>query len=163
MKKIITSILCLMAFISASADEYLYFFNVKTANDAEAVLTIPLTDSPVITYERGNNGNNMIVKSNGNSPYVLDTKEHYVFYYSSDETSSIISKALSESSFSKSGQVVTVSGVKANEVVSVYSANGAKVAEVTADANGVAVIDFTPLPKGVVVMKSPGASFKIAH
>lgn len=166
MKKIfITSLLCVMTFFSASADEYVYFFNVKATDNAEILLTIPLADCPVMTYENDSESGayNMVVKSNDSEPVAFDTKDRYEFYYTKTTTSSVITSALSKSNFRKNGQVVTLSGIKANETVTVFAANGAQVATVSADTNGVAVIDLTSLPKGVVVLKSLGASFKLAH
>lgn len=168
MKKVIlASILCLMAFLSASADGYKYYLNVKFTGDGAAYMSIPLSKMPILTYQYDAEQNtNVLLLSVSNVArplQIFDLSNNYTMYYTKEKTPTSIISAIANSDFSKSGEIVTINALNANETVSVFSANGAKVAEAPADANGVAVIDLSSLPKGVIVMKSIGASFKIAH
>lgn len=168
MKKIIiTSILCLVAFISTSAAGYRYFLNVKFTGEAAAYMSIPLSKMPMLTYQYDaeNNTNSLLLTiSNVARPLqVFDLSNNYTMYYTKENTPTSITSAIANSAFSKSGDIVTINALNANEMVSIYSANGTNVAEVSADANGVAVIDLSSMPKGVVIIKSKDASFKLAH
>lgn len=168
MKKIIiTSILCLVAFLSASAGGYKYYLNVKFTGAGAAYMSIPLSKMPILTYQHDAEQNTdvmLLSVSNVARPLqVFDLSNNYTMYYTKENTPASITSAIANSAFSKSGDIVTINALNANEMVSIYSANGTNVAEVSADANGVAVIDLSSMPKGVVIIKSKDASFKLAH
>ena len=169
MKKIIlTSVFCLMAFVSISAEQYNYYLNIKFKGSETVFMAVPLMKMPTFTYEYDDDTATNVLAlsiSNAHKPVnFFDLSNNYVFSYSKEKkTPSSILSAIANSGFSKNDDIVTVNGLTANEMVTVYGANGAKLADAAADSNGVVVFDISSMPKGVVIIKSKDASFKLAH
>lgn len=56
-----------------------------------------------------------------------------------------------------------VSGLKAGARVAIYNLNGTQISSVTADGEGRVVLDFSSLPKGVYILRTPTKSFKFMN
>lgn len=53
-----------------------------------------------------------------------------------------------------------VSGLKAGAKVAIYNLNGTQISSITADGEGRVALDFSSLPKGVYILRTPTKSFK---
>ena len=56
-----------------------------------------------------------------------------------------------------------VSGLKAGARVAIYTLNGTQISSVTADGEGRVALDFSSLPKGVYILRTPTKSFKFMN
>lgn len=56
-----------------------------------------------------------------------------------------------------------VSGLKAGAKVAIYNLNGTQISSVTADGEGRVALDFSSLPKGVYILRTPTKSFKFMN
>ena len=56
-----------------------------------------------------------------------------------------------------------VSGLKAGARVAIYNLNGTQISSVTADGEGRVALDFSSLPKGVYILRTPTKSFKFMN
>ena len=56
-----------------------------------------------------------------------------------------------------------VSGLKAGTKVAIYNLNGTQISSVTADGEGRVALDFSSLPKGVYILRTPTKSFKFMN
>lgn len=56
-----------------------------------------------------------------------------------------------------------VSGLKAGTRVAIYNLNGTQISSVTADGEGRVALDFSSLPKGVYILRTPTKSFKFMN
>ena len=112
-------------------------------------------------------GDNGITISSSNSASVSYTFANVQkFYFEDDVVDAGIQDVKASSDaypvFSCNNGVITVSGLKAAERVSVYSIGGSKVGEAKADNTGCASVNISDAAKGVyVVSTDSGVSFKI--
>ncbi len=56
-----------------------------------------------------------------------------------------------------------VNGLKAGARVAIYNLNGTQISSVTADGEGRVALDFSSLPKGVYILRTPTKSFKFMN
>lgn len=56
-----------------------------------------------------------------------------------------------------------VSGLKAGARVTIYNLNGTQISSVTADGEGRVALDFSSLPKGIYILRTPTKSFKFMN
>ncbi|MBF1598443.1 MAG: T9SS type A sorting domain-containing protein [Prevotella sp.] len=56
-----------------------------------------------------------------------------------------------------------VSGLKAGARVAIYNLNGTQISSVTADGEGRVALDFSSLPKGIYILRTPTRSFKFVN
>lgn len=56
-----------------------------------------------------------------------------------------------------------VSGLKAGAKVAIYNLNGTQISSITADGEGRVALDFSSLPKGVYILRTPTKSFKFMN
>ena len=56
-----------------------------------------------------------------------------------------------------------VSGLKAGAKVAIYNLNGTQISSVTADGEGRVALNFSSLPKGVYILRTPTKSFKFMN
>ena len=119
---------------------------------------------PVITIE----GNNLVITHNGNQLTTALTGVQDYHFIEKTVTTSISSVPSNDPknesntpqfSFSNA----EVSGLKAGAKVAIYNLNGTQISSVTADGEGRVAIDFSSLPKGVYILRTPTKSFKFMN
>jgi len=123
-----------------------------------------LESYPVITIE----GNNLVITHNGNQLTTALTGVQDYHFIEKKVTTSISSvpsndpkneSSTPQFSFSNA----EVSGLKAGARVAIYNLNGTQISSVTADGEGRVALDFSSLPKGVYILRTPTKSFKFMN
>ena len=123
-----------------------------------------LESFPVITIE----GNNLVITHNGNQLTTALTGVQDYHFIEKTVTTSISSVPSNDPknesntpqfSFSNA----EVSGLKAGTRVAIYNLNGTQISSVTADGEGRVALDFSSLPKGVYILRTPTKSFKFMN
>ena len=123
-----------------------------------------LESFPVITIE----GNNLVISHNGNQLTTALTGVQDYHFIEKTVTTSISSVPSNDPkntsntpqfSFSNA----EVSGLKAGARVAIYNLNGTQISSVTADGEGRVALDFSSLPKGVYILRTPTKSFKFMN
>ena len=123
-----------------------------------------LESFPVITIE----GNNLVITHNGNQLTTALTGVQNYHFIEKTVTTSISSVPSNDPknesntpqfSFSNA----EVSGLKAGARVAIYNLNGTQISSVTADGEGRVALDFSSLPKGVYILRTPTKSFKFMN
>lgn len=123
-----------------------------------------LESFPVITIE----GNNLVITHNGNQLTTALTGVQDYHFIEKKVTTSISSVPSNDPkntsntpqfSFSNA----EVSGLKAGAKVVIYNLNGTQISYVTADGEGRVALDFSSLPKGVYILRTPTKSFKFMN
>ena len=123
-----------------------------------------LESFPVITIE----GNNLVITHNGNQLTTALTGVQDYHFIEKTVTTSISSVPSNDPkntsntpqfSFSNT----EVSGLKAGARVAIYNLNGTQISSVTADGEGRVALDFSSLPKGVYILRTPTKSFKFMN
>lgn len=123
-----------------------------------------LESFPVITIE----GNNLVISHNGNQLTTALTGVQDYRFIEKKVTAGISSvpsndpkNASNTPQFSFSN--AEVSGLKAGARVAIYNLNGTQISSVTADGEGRVALDFSSLPKGVYILRTPTKSFKFMN
>ena len=123
-----------------------------------------LESFPVITIE----GNNLVITHNGNQLTTALTGVQDYHFIEKTVTTSISSVPSNDPKnesntpqFSVSN--AEVSGLKAGARVAIYNLNGTQISSVTADGEGRVALDFSSLPKGVYILRTPTKSFKFMN
>lgn len=123
-----------------------------------------LESFPVITIE----GNNLVITHNGNQLTTALTGVQDYHFIEKKVTTSISSVPSNDPknesntpqfSFSNA----EVSGLKAGARVAIYNLNGTLISSATADGEGRVALDFSSLPKGVYILRTPTKSFKFMN
>lgn len=123
-----------------------------------------LESFPVITIE----DNNLVITHNGNQLTTALTGVQDYHFIEKTVTTSISSVPSNDPknesntpqfSFSNA----EVSGLKAGAKVAIYNLNGTQISSVTADGEGRVALDFSSLPKGVYILRTPTKSFKFMN
>ena len=123
-----------------------------------------LESFPVITIE----GNNLVITHNGNQLTTALTGVQDYHFIEKTVTTSISSVPSNDPknesntpqfSFSNA----EVSGLKAGAKVAIYNLNGTQISSITADGEGRVALDFSSLPKGVYILRTPTKSFKFMN
>ena len=123
-----------------------------------------LESFPVITIE----GNNLVITHNGNQLTTALTGVQDYRFIEKKVTAGISSVPSNDP---KNGSVspqfsfsnAEVSGLKAGARVAIYNLNGTQISSVTADGEGRVALDFSSLPKGVYILRTPTKSFKFMN
>ena len=123
-----------------------------------------LESFPVITIE----DNNLVITHNGNQLTTALTGVQDYRFIEKKVTAGISSvpsndpkNASNTPQFSFSN--AEVSGLKAGAKVAIYNLNGTQISSVTADGEGRVALDFSSLPKGVYILRTPTKSFKFMN
>ena len=143
-KRILAAGLFLLAGLSAVRAEEARLI-ITTTNGTVAQFLI--ADSPVITYQ-----DNLLTVTGGGSEISVeaDAVGSFDFVPSEDTGVSIITADGS-----------MFSGLKPGDPVLVYTADGKLAASFKADESTSVSVDLSPLPAGIYIVRTPGASFKI--
>ncbi len=123
-----------------------------------------LESFPVITIE----GNDLVITHNGNQLTTALTGVQDYHFIEKKVTASISSVPSNDQ---KNGSVspqfsfsnAEVSGLKVGARVTIYNLNGTQISSVTADGEGRVTLDFSSLPKGVYILRTPTKSFKFMN
>ena len=123
-----------------------------------------LESFPVITIE----GNNLVITHNGNQLTTALTgvqDYHFIEKKVTTSISSVPSNDQKNASVSPqfSFSNAEVSGLKAGARVAIYNLNGTLISSATADGEGRVALDFSSLPKGVYILRTPTKSFKFMN
>lgn len=155
---LLTVIFMTLAIGSYAAEHY---FNIGP-KDGSVQMSIPFSKSPVINYEYSNDlGASVVVSAEGVEPTAFLLYKEYTITYTESETPTAVKEAVAASKVSMKGGMAVISGLKADTPVSVYAADGAQISAAVADSAGVAYINLSAMPKGVVVIKAGSESFKL--
>ena len=130
-------------------------FLVVKAKDGTKT-TFALTDEPKVSCKSGK----LTIVSKGSS-FALSLAE--VASYAFTEESTGIGEILKDGNVKLENGCVVFSGLSAGSMVSAYMKDGRLVRECKANANGLAVVDMTGLPKGVVIIHSNKTDIKIIN
>lgn len=164
MKKILFSAasMLLVASSAFAADDEQYFFNIAPKDASEVTLSIPFSQKPVLNYALDEAKNNtLIVSAEGMESTTIVLDQQYVITYTYDKTPVAITEAVASSELNLESGIAVVSGLKAGEIVNIYNMGGVRVGKIVADNGGVAVIDMATAPKGIIIIKTSKASFKV--
>ena len=123
-----------------------------------------LESFPVISIE----GNNLVITHNGNQLTTALTgvqDYHFIEKKVTTSISSVPSNDPKNASVSPqfSFSNAEVSGLKAGARVAIYNLNGTQISSATADGEGRVALDFSSLPKGVYILRTPTKSFKFMN
>ena len=144
--------------LQTRAEEYVDVqYLVLTQNDG-TVNKFALKDAPTLSFD----GGQLIVSCSGEelSTDLADVKD-YQFVTEQVATSiQSISIGNGKTAPEVSFRNAQVSGLKAGARVTVYDINGKAIITLSADAEGVARVDMSNLPKGVYILRTPTKSFK---
>lgn len=163
MKKFLLSAVCMALSLCGFAQSNTCYFNLAEKGAETAMLSLAFEDAPVVTYDydKATGVSYIVVSTNGNqiASFVLD--KQYEITYTDQAVPVGVKEIVAASKMNLRGGVAVLSGLKANEAVNVYTANGAQVANAVADANGNVQINLSAMPKGVVIIKAGTSSFKL--
>lgn len=158
MKKVFATVMFALAGITTClADQTLTYFNIAEKGESSPLLSVPFTQKPVVTYTLDKNTalSYLVVSSDDKAEGVkFDLSKNYDITYTDGETPSAINDALAAKSFSINGNTIVISRLTAGTQVTVCDASGKCLRNATADANGVAVVAMTAMPKGIVIVKA---------
>lgn len=113
-------------------------------------------DNPKVMFS----GENMIIST---SKSVVEYPIANLFSFSFDDMANgVLDIKSNGANIKMTDDMLVVTGISANEVVSVYDAKGAKVSSAKAE-NGTISISLGNLPNGVYVVKSKNVSYKIVR
>ena len=123
-----------------------------------------LESFPVITIE----GNNLVItcKDQKLTTALTGVQDyHFIEKTVTTSISSVPSNDPKNASVSPqfSFSNTEVSGLKAGARVAIYNLNGTQISSVTADGEGRVALDFSSLPKGVYILRTPTKSFKFMN
>lgn len=138
-----------------------YFFNIAPKG-GDVALSVAFANSPVLNYSFEASGvPTLVVSAEGidDTAFVLD--KEYSITYTTEETPTAVKAAVAEANAKMNNGVAMISGLKAGTSVCIFAANGAQVASAVADNSGIAVINLSAMPKGIVIIKAGDASFKL--
>lgn len=138
-----------------------YCFNIAAKGSNSALLTIPFTQNPSLSYSIVQGSRVLVIQGDGVAERNIVFDKAYSIFYTVDDTPTAITDAIAASGMQVDGNMAVISGIKANTKVVVYSSNGAMIANAAADASGVAVVDLSSVPSGMVIIKAGSDSFKL--
>lgn len=163
MKKYLLTAMCMVLSLCGYAQSNACYFNLAEKGAQNPMLSIAFENAPVVTYdyEEATGVSYIVVSTNGEKLAAFALDKQYEITYTDQYVPVGVKEIVAASKMNLRGGVAVLSGLKANEAVNVYTANGAQVANAVADANGVAQINLSAMPKGVVIVKAGKSSFKI--
>lgn len=163
MKKYLLTAMCMVLSLCGYAQSNACYFNLAEKGAQNPMLSIAFENAPVVTYdyEETTGVSYIVVSTNGEKLAAFALDKQYEITYTDQYVPVGVKEIVAASKMNLRGGVAVLSGLKANEAVNVYTANGAQVANAVADANGVAQINLSAMPKGVVIVKAGKSSFKI--
>ena len=120
-----------------------------------------LESFPVITIE----GNNLVISHNGNQLTTALTGVQDYHFIEKKVTTSISSVPSNDPKNESNTPQFSFSNaeLKAGARVAIYNLNGTQISSVTADGEGRVALDFSSLPKGVYILRTPTKSFKFMN
>lgn len=150
---IIALTLAALPFCEALADDVRYL--VVNAKDG-ASTTFALADEPKVLCKAGK----LEIVSKGTTFALgLADVKNYTF---SEESTGIVETANEGNLRMENGRII-FNGLRAGSLVSAYLQDGRLVRNCKADRNGMAVVDLSGLPKGVVILHSNNTDIKIIN
>lgn len=163
MKKIVLSLLLMVLGIHSYAQNNNLCLNIKIKGAENPMLSVTFSDSHSFSYEYDDvtNASSLIVTADNQVVTTLLLNQQYVIDYKENSTPSAVKELIADSKINLKDGVAFVSNLKANDIVNVYAANGTQVASAAANNNGVAQINLSSMPKGIIVIKAGNNSFKI--
>lgn len=139
------------------------YLNVTEKGAGTAMLSVAFSESQTFTYDYDNEtaASSLIAAADGQVVATLVLDKQYIISYTDHDIPTAVKELFSASKVNVKGGMAFVSNLKANDVVNVFAANGVQIASAVANANGVAQINISAMPKGIVIIKTGNASFKI--
>lgn len=135
--------------------------NIAEKGAEAAMLSVAFSESHTFKFANAEEETYMIAMADNQEVAAMVLNKQYVITYTEQDVPTTVKEMIAESKLNLKGGVAFVSNLKANEVVNVYTADGAQVATTVANANGVAQINLSAMPKGIVVIKAGNSSFKL--
>lgn len=145
--------LATLPFCEALADDVRYL--VVNAKDGTST-TFALVDEPKVLCKAGKL--EIVSKVTTFSMGLADVK-NYAF---SEESTGIV-ETTNEGKYRMENGRIVFNGLRAGSLVSAYLQDGRLVRDCKADRNGMAVVDLSGLPKGVVILHSNNMDIKIIN
>lgn len=157
MKKVFTTVLLACASLVVCMAETVTYFNISEKDANAPLLSVPFSEKPVLTYsiDKATAQSYVVVSSDNNEGGVqFDLSKNYDITYTDSETPTAINDVLASKTFSINGKTVIISRLAAGTQVSVFDATGKCYYNTAANANGVAVVEMSSMPKGIVIVKA---------
>lgn len=153
-------ILCLCGFAQNNNN---WCLNIKERGLENPMLSVSFGESHSFGYEYDDvtNVSSLIVTADNQVVTTLLLNQQYIIDYTEGSLPSAVKELIADSKINLKDGVAFVSNLKANDIVNVYAANGTQVASAAANNNGVAQINLSSMPKGIIVIKAGNNSFKI--
>lgn len=127
------------------------------ANDSTKVY-FPIDDAPTVTIA---SDTLLCVATSSKSYSAPFSQIAYFKLCKSSEITAIKNIGASQQSLTMSGALVYVSGLDANEKVSIFGVDGKAIAVTSANNSGTATVSLAALPKGVYVIKTRNNNYKL--
>ena len=145
--------LAAMPFVGCIADGV----KILIVNSKDGTQTsFALADEPMVSCE---NGELAIVS--GNRSFALNLADGKNYLFALEPTG--INAVQMDGKIQLENGFIVFSGLEAGSIVTVYTQDGILVRENKADVNGLAVVDMTGLPKGILILKSNKKNIKIIN
>lgn len=163
MKKIVLSLLLMVLGIHSYAQNNNLCLNVADKDNETVVFSSGFEQTPLVSYryDAETGISYLLVSSNGSEVAAFALDKQYAITYTDNETPAEVKDLIAASRLNMRGNVAFISGLKANEVVNIFTANGTQTATCIAKANGIAEIDITAIPTGIAIIKAGNTSFKV--
>lgn len=152
-RSFIVLLLSAIPFIGTFADGVRFL--VVSAKDGTKT-TFGLAEEPKLSFS---NGEMNIVSSSKTFSISLTDVQNYAF----SEESTGIAEVIKRGGVKLENGFVVFNSLAAGSKVAVYLQDGKFVKEGKADSNGLAVIDLSVLPKGILILQSNKMSIKIIN
>lgn len=163
MKKTVLSVLLMILGICSYAQDNNWCLNIKERGLENPMLSVSFGESHSFGYEYDDvtNVSSLIVTADNQVVTTLLLNQQYIIDYTENSLPSAVKELIADSKIDMRGGTAFVSNLKAHDIVNVYAANGTQVASAAANNNGVAQINLSSMPKGIIVIKAGSNSFKI--
>lgn len=143
--------------MTLSAEETVKAKYIVLEQGDQQTVEFSLSDAPVLSFK----DDSLVVACNGDELVV--PLQGLTYRFEDKELTGIksITNATPSSNEGFAFSHGQVSGLSKGGKVSVYTADGVKVIESSADSNGNVDLQLNQLPKGLYIIKTPAKSFKI--
>lgn len=151
-KKLFLTVIALAVFTLNTTADVLLNVNLSIGS----TVVIPFAQEPEITFS----GTTMTVSSLTSSTTYKFSKVKNITY-STGEAPAGINDIIAKAGMQLSNGIAVINGLNAKDAVNIYNAGGQLLKTLNAETSGVVVIDASQFPEGILIIKTPGASFKI--
>lgn len=157
MKKIISTLIALLAIVGAQA-AIPYYYSLEITKKSGEKVVYKFADEPVATFS----GTDMNITTKGNPAVAYPTSDIAKMTLLCEENPAGIDNTTvgAKTAFAVDSQTLYAEGLNAGAEIAVYALNGIRMIAANADADGAAAISIANLPAGTYIVATPGQSFK---